>query len=326
MRILVASLGSIGRRHLANIRAAEPQAEILVLRHTRSDEGPPPGADGVVYSLDEAVGWSPEVAFICAPTAMHARVGIALADAGAHLFVEKPIAATTADAAALVEATTRAGRVLLVGYNLRFLPSLRALHRELQSGSIGRPMSMRAEVGQYLPDWRPGADYRNTNTARPELGAGIEFELSHEIDYARWLLGDVESVFGTFARTSDLEIEGDDTAEIVLRFRSGALGSIHMDMTQRVATRSCRVAATEGTLTWDGIAGTVRRFRVHEGWTTIHDGDGDRNEMYVAETQHMFACVRGEQTPVCGGIDGTQVVQIAEATRKSAGSGMRILL
>lgn len=324
MRVILVGLGSIGKRHLGNIRALEPDADIVVLRHSKNGDAVPEGANGVVYSLDDAIAHKPDVAFICGPTAMHADVGSALADAGAHLFVEKPFAADVAGGQMLVKAAQRTRRAVVVGYNLRFLPSLRALRSELSSGSIGRVMTLRAEVGQYLPDWRPGADYRQTNSARAEFGGGVELELSHEIDYVRWLLGEVKSVSATLERLSDLQIEVDDTAELLLCFASGSVASVHMDMAQRTTTRTCRIAGTQGTLTWDGIAGVVRRYLPEGGWQTIHVGDADRNAMYVDEVRHVFACARGEAQPLIDAHDGLRVVEIAQAARRSSNEGRRI--
>jgi predicted dehydrogenase len=326
MRVALVGLGSIGRRHLANLRALEPDAEIVVVRHARNDEGVPEGADGVMFSLDEALAESPDLTLICGPTSTHVQTGLACLRSGAHIFVEKPLGIDAAGAAALVAAASTAKCALLVGYNLRFLPSLRRLRDELHGGSIGRPMTLRAEVGQFLPDWRPGRDYRETNSARADFGGSVELELSHEIDYVRWLLGEAASVDAVLARTSDLEIDVDDTAELLLRFRSGAIASVHMDMAQRSTTRTCRIAGVNGTLTWDGISGEVRRYVPNEGWTVLHAGDGDRNVMYVAEMAHVLACVRGEAEPLIGGIDGLRTVEIARAARRASDEGRRIEL
>ena len=105
--------------------------------------------------------------------------------------------------------------VLMVGYNFRFYPPLQAMRQALVEGCIGRLISLRAEAGQYLPDWRPGSDYRQGASARRELGGGVVLELSHELDYIRWLGGEVESVGALVGKLSDLEIEVEDTAEIV---------------------------------------------------------------------------------------------------------------
>ena len=326
MRVVLVGLGSIGRRHLVNIRALEPNAEIVVARHAKNVDGVPDGADRLVYSLDEAVAFEPDVAFICGPTAMHADAGVALAGAGAHLFIEKPLAGDVFGARAILESCASAKRHLIVGYNLRFLPSLSALRDGVVSGAIGRVMHLRAEVGQYLPEWRPGIDYRLTNSARAEFGGGVELELSHEIDYVRWLLGEIKTVQAVLTRASDLEIEVDDTAEMILQCESGAIASVHLDMAQRSTTRTCKVAGTEGTLTWDGVAGEVRRYLPSEGWTTLHSSIADRNAMYLEEVRHVLACVREEERPIVDGFDGLRIVEIAQAARISSNEGRSVTL
>src|SRR5215469_2725293 len=103
MRIAIVGLGSIGRRHLGNARALEPEAEILVVRHRKTEEAPPAGADRVVFTLDEALAARPDVVMICGPTTTHVDTGIAGLLAGAHVFVEKPLAFDATGARTLVE-------------------------------------------------------------------------------------------------------------------------------------------------------------------------------------------------------------------------------
>ena len=91
--------------------------------------------------------------------------------------------------------TVRArGVICQVGYNLRYLPSLSRFRDLINEGLVGGPLSVRCEIGQYLPNWRPDTDYRTGVTARSDLGGGVLLELSHEIDYLRWIFGEVEWV------------------------------------------------------------------------------------------------------------------------------------
>jgi predicted dehydrogenase len=325
IRAVVAGLGSIGRRHLANLRAIEPDAQITVLRHDRAETAVPADADRVVHTLADAVAQRPDIAFVCGPSSTHVTVGLALAEAGIHLFVEKPLALMAADAARLVDVCAQARRLLIVGYNLRFSTSLRALYDAARSGRIGRIMSGRAEVGQYLPDWRPDVDYRRTNSARREFGGGVVLELSHELDYMRWLLGDVRAVDAVVARLSDLEIDVDDTADILLSFARGSVGNIHLDMTQRNPTRRCQLVGTNGTLSWDGITGETRLFEPGAGWSTlVPAGAQERDAMYLAQTAHVVACLRGEAEPLADGRTGAAVVKLAEAVAAAAREGRRV--
>lgn len=315
-------LGSIGKRHLRNIRAIDPEGYITVW-HTRakkSDGDPDVPADRVVYSFEEAIDPKPDVAFITSPASVHIPVATRLAGEGIDLFIEKPLSSVLAGIDELLQIQKRHNTLIMVGYNLRFHPPLQVLKQCIGDGRIGKILSIRAEVGQYLPEWRPGTDYRTSVSARSELGGGAVLELSHELDYAMWLAGDVASVTAQAGRLSDLEIDVEDTAEMILRFASGAMGSIHLDMVQRPTVRYCKVLGTEGTVTWDGTTDAVMLYSHNTGqWSTLHPGQKtDRNLMYSAELEHFFACVRERKEPLVTGADGKRVLQLALAALQSS--------
>jgi predicted dehydrogenase len=287
VRILVVGLGSIGRRHLDNLRRLEPDADITMM-HQRA------------FTVEAALRAKPDAALICGPASMHVETALPLARAGVHLFIEKPLATSTDDAAELVALCGRARLTLAVGYNLRFVPSLRAFRAAFHGGAVGRLASVRAEVGQYLPDWRPGSDYRRSVSASAELGGGVALELSHEIDYVRWLCGEVEEVFARAGQLSELEIDVEDTLEMLIRFEGGALGSIHLDMTQRKPVRTCRLMGTEGALQWDGIAA------------------GDIAGSYSSELADFLTCVRNGKAPIVTGADALRTLELVLAAKASA--------
>ena len=149
--------------------------------------------------------------------------------------------------------------VTLVGCNLRFHPGLVAVKRLLEQGVAGRIVAIRAEVGQYLPDWHPGEDYRQGYSARLDLGGGIILDAVHEIDYVRWLLGPVRSVACFAGKLSHLEVETEDTAALLFRFSNGTIGEVHLDYVQRAYSRTCHIIGDEGTIRWDYSTGRRSR-------------------------------------------------------------------
>lgn len=320
MRLLIAGLGSIGRRHLATLRELRPGDEIVALRHERTAEPPLPGVERYVFSLDEAVASRPEAAFICGPASSHVAVALAFARNGTHLFVEKPLSHRLDGIDELIATCARGRLTLMVGYNLRFLESLRGVREAAAAGAIGRILSARAEVGQYLPDWRPQSDYRASVSAREELGGGALLELSHEIDYLRWLCGEITEVEAFCARTSELELDVEDTVEMLVRFEGGAIGSLHLDMVQRSPVRGCRLIGSKGTLTWDGMTDAVRLFSAGSNeWKELMPPRApNRGATYRAELAHFFDCVLSGTPPLVGGEDGRRIVQIALAAKTSA--------
>ncbi len=322
MRAVIAGLGSIGQRHLRNLRQIAPEAEIAVWhQHSHPGERPAPEeANRVVYRLDAALDPLPDFAVIANPAPMHIETARQFAERGVDLFVEKPLAASMDGVENLLSLCRERGLICMVAYVFRFYEPLRLAKAMISGRQIGRVLSFNAEVGQYLPDWRPGRDYRETASAKRSLGGGAVLELSHEIDLARWLVGEVETVSASMGKLSDLEIDVEDTAEITLGFESGAIGRVHVDMVQRSPVRGMRIVGTEGTLTWDWHSHRVRVYTEEaEIWRDLHPAaEVDRNGMYITELEHFLDCVTHRSAPVVGGEDGRRVLEIALAAKRSA--------
>jgi predicted dehydrogenase len=208
----------------------------------------------------------------------------------------------------------------MVGYNFRFYQPLQVMRQALMEGQVGRPIAALAEAGQYLPHWRPGSDYRQVVSARRDLGGGVVLELTHELDYVRWLMGEVKAVSAHVDQLSDLEIDAEDIADIILQFRNGAVGNVHVDMIQQPATRTCRIIGTEGALTWDWSSHRVQLFsNAANSWSDLHPAKTiDRNEMYVTELRHFLGCVRENNISIVGADESRRVLEMALAVKQSS--------
>ncbi len=148
-RILIVGLGSIGKRHLRLARELLPAADIRVLRHQPTDDVPE-YANGCFFELAQAVNFAPQLAVIANPAPYHIATAQKLAEAGVHLLIEKPLSANTHGVQQLLETCHKNNIVLCVGYNLRFLPSLQYYRDCLLNNTIGKVLSVRCEIGQYL--------------------------------------------------------------------------------------------------------------------------------------------------------------------------------
>jgi predicted dehydrogenase len=288
------------------------------------------GADGVIHSLDQALAFAPDIAVIANPAPMHMQYALPLARLGTHLLVEKPIASALEGVADLITAARNMGSTLLVGYNLRFLPSLREFRRLIGDGLIGRCYSVRSEVGQYLPTWRPGVDYRKSVSANKELGGGVLLELSHELDYLCWIFGQVTSVYASLSTQSDLQISVEDTADLILNFASlngypSVVGTLHMDFSRQDHIRVCTVVGDKGTLRWNAMTGEVDFFgfgATH--WRNVYHDKPERDATYIAEWAHLIDCIENRHPPLITGEDGLAVLQVVDNARQSALSGNRV--
>lgn len=334
-RVLVAGLGSIGRRHLRLLRAALPDADIRVLRHSGCNEAIE-HATGCFSRLEEACAFAPDLAVIASPAPFHIATATALAETGAHLLVEKPVSDTCAGVAELIALCAARGQVFQVGYNLRFLESLQCFRAEMAAGRIGTVQAVRCEIGQYLPAWRPDADYRTTVSAQKALGGGVLLELSHELDLLRWIFGEVDWLSAWIGRQSALEIDVEDCAMLQIGFAGGPVAQLGMDFVRRDTTRICTALGAEGSLRWDAVAGRVDHFDPEAGrWTEVTQVTPDRDASYRAQIAAFLAAIAegpgqtaqptAQHQIAAKGTDGLAVMRLVEAARRSdARQGLRI--
>jgi predicted dehydrogenase len=328
MKILIAGLGSIGRRHLRNLRALGETDILLYRTHQATLPDEELAGLPVENDLQRALNHRPEAVIVANPTALHLDVAIPAAQAGCSLLMEKPLSHNLERIGELAEALRTSGARALVGFQFRFHPGLRKAAEILASERLGKPVSARARWGEYLPAWHPWEDYRNGYSARADLGGGVVLTLSHPLDYLRWLLGEVEALWAFTGRRGGLGIEVEDTAEIGLRFLSGVLASVHLDYVQRPPRHDLEIVCTGGSLRWDNADGTLRVFEAASGdWEQYTPPEGfERNDLFLEEMRHFLALARGEVEPACTLEDGIQALKLALAALKSASEGRLIEL
>ncbi len=324
-RVLIIGQGSIGKRHLRLARTLLPNADIRVLQRQPAAVVPE-YANGCFSSLEEAISHGPHIAVVASPASLHIAAAMPLVRAGVHLLVEKPLSSSRDGVAELLATVRERKVVLLIGYNLRYLPSLKRFRQLLAENFVGRILSVRCEVGQYLPSWRPDADYRHAVSGRRELGGGVLLEVSHELDYLRWIFGEVEWVTATLSRQSTLDIDVEDSAHLVMGFKRAAdgrqlIGTVNMDFVRHDTTRVCTAIGETGSLRWNGLTGLVEKYEAGAGeWGEVFCHVDERDESYCEEWKHFLSCVDGQETPSIIGEDGLAVLNIVDAAIRSAAS------
>lgn len=326
-RLLIVGLGSIGKRHARIARNISPDAQIVVLRHRDCPGDPPPGVDHCVTTIEAAMEFGPQAAVIANPASHHLEVAVSLARVGVHLLVEKPISHNSRGVAELIDICDASGLILMTGYNLRHLASLRRFRDYLRAGRIGRVISVRAEVGQFLPSWRPGTDYRQSVSARADLGGGVLLELSHDIDYLLWMFGDVEWVNATLHRGGSLEINVDDIAHLMIGFApmgaaAPVIAALSMDFVRHDWTRTCTAIGEAGSIRWDGVEGSVEVFdRDGVSWELLFQESNERDATFIAEWREFVRCIETGDRPTVSGHDGLAALRVVEAAWRSSEGG-----
>lgn len=321
MRFLIAGVGSIGQRHLKNLRLLGHEVLAYDADAARSAEVAAAVGVEVVDSLELGIGRKVDGLIVCTPPASHLSVARSALAAGIHVFVEKPLAPSLDGVAELLAEVAERRVHLLVGANLRFFRSLQRLRDFIHSGRIGRILSVRAQCGFYLPFWNVVTDYRLTYRTRAATGGGILLDAIHEFDYLRWIFGEVDEVFCTTASVGGFEIDVEDLAEVTLRFASGPVAQLHLDYLQRSYRRDCEVIGERGVIVWDYIRRDMAVFAEEpDRWEVYRDPiDANHNEMYVEEMRHFVRCLDGQEPPLIDGYEALSALRLIAAARTSSG-------
>ncbi len=326
MKFLIAGFGSIGRRHFHNLLALD-ERDIIFLRSKKSTLPDDELADYILETeLEAALAHQPDAVIISNPTALHLDVAIPTAEQGCHLFLEKPISHNLDRIDELQAALKRGGGRVFVGFQFRFHPGLEIIRKIVASNnplptthpSIGRPISVRAHWGEYLPNWHPWEDYRKGYSARQDLGGGVVLTLCHPLDYLRWIFGDVTKLWAFTAQSSDLELTVEDTAEIGLRFKNGMTGTVHLDYCQQPASHRLEIIGAEGTIRWDNADGTVKISNGQEWQKYPVPENFERNDLFLSQMKHFVGVVNGIDDPICTLDDGIKALELALAVHESS--------
>lgn len=341
VRLAIVGAGVIGKRHMAAI-AGTPGCELVAI----ADPFPASRA----MAEDNGVRWfadtgdmlgdvRPDGVVVATPTEHHLAPTLTALDAGAHVLVEKPIAATVGEAEAIIAKSAETKRHVLVGHHRRYYPVTHKARELVRGGALGRLVAVSGQwtvkkaVGYFEPDWRKKRD------AGPILT-----NLIHDMDSLRYICGDV---VGIAAETSSgfMGHEKEDVAACVIRFDGGALGTfILSDQTPspwswefatgenpafpRSAQNACRFMGTDAALDFPNLT-----LWTHEGgkidWNhamTARAIDLELGDAFAAQCRHFCAVIRGDEAPRITAADATETLRATLAVFEAAETGRRVNL
>lgn len=344
MKILFVGLGGIGQRHVRNLRVLRGSSiDLIAYRVRRVPDLITPSLDldrtksveeeyniHAFDVLESALAESPDVAFVCNPTSLHIDVAVKCAEAGCDLFVEKPLSNTLEGMQQLIDVVVSTGRIAMVGYQLRFHPSIERLRTILHEGLIGRLLAVRAVVGEFLPYWHRYEDYRTMYAARADLGGGVILSQIHELDYLYSLFGVPKRVFALGGHWSTLQIDVEDVASVMLECTTeGRVLPVHLqaDYLQYPPSRQCEVIGDAGKVVIDLIENETILYINRQTEPQRLKVDGfQRNQLFLDELNHFLGCIETRRQPLVTLYDGLQSLRVALAAKESIASGYAIEL
>ena len=307
--IAFVGMGSIGKRHLKNvcqlIASQGDTCSIDLYRSSMTRELPDDVKELVTnqYLCSQDVQCEYDMVFITNPTSLHLETAVKFRPFTKAFFIEKPVFDTSDVEESTI--TLLDGIPSYVACPLRYNPVLQYVKQHVD---LAKVISVRAMSSSYLPDWRPGQDYRETYSANAELGGGVDIDLIHEWDYLTWIFGMPTECLGIAGRFSNLEINSNDTALYVAK-NDKQTYELHLDYFGRKTQRTLDIFTQDDTIQCDIVGGTVSYLK--EGRTL--DFNSERNAFQMAEIQHFFDIAEGRAVNDSSVRHGVEVLKLTKA-------------
>jgi len=321
-KILIVGLGSIGNKHLEVIRSEQPDSIIKIFSRNPYKKIPNL-ANGLISSIQDISIFQPDIAVISNPSTFHIEICEILIKYKCNLLIEKPLSNSEKSVDKLIKKIEKANLVCHIAYNLKFIKSLQYFKKMINKNLVGDIFYINCKVGQFLPNWRTNVDYKKSVSANKELGGGVLLELSHELDYLAWIFGDANWVSAWIGRTSNLEINVEDTAFLTLSYpkfktSTNILAQISMDFVRRDTKRGCEVIGDIGTLKWDAIDGSVEFFNPKKNtWQILYKDKEPSLYSYVKQWKLFYKCVEDKSYTFNNSYEAFKVLKIITAIRRS---------
>ena len=280
--IAVIGFGSISNRHRMNLRTLFPDALIVGLSSTgREPLESPSNLDITLPNVQALLDRKPYFVIVASPATMHFQHSAPLIEKGVPVLIEKPLTEKGETSEFLYHLVRNSNSLVAVAYCLRYRRALHRVKQVLNNKIIGDVLNVSVDAGQYLPDWRPNVDFKNTVSARKELGGGALLELSHELDYIQFLFGELKPISAIIKSSKHLGLDVDDIVDFVCETTDDTVIAFHLDFLKREAVRRCTVSGTNGEVEWNLLTDVVTLKKAAKIETIYEDSKYDANNMYL---------------------------------------------
>jgi len=283
-------IGSIAKRHIANLKYVcnkrSIELHIDAVRRVNSPEEASLLGLEQIYTDCSQLDKTYDVIFVTNPTELHLQTLESVVDYGKHFFVEKPIVSIQ-QLGEMSAFKVKQDAVYYVACPLRYNAVIQYIKDTIPNEEV---ISVRSISSSYLPDWRPGTDYRDTYSAHKKLGGGVSIDLIHEWDYLTYLFGSPEKVFSFIGKKSALEIDSDDYAVYIAEYGDKVV-ELHLDYFGRETIREIMIFTNNETIIGD-IA--------HNKISFLKSGKNidfceERNHFQRRELEHFLDIISGNK-------------------------------
>ena len=340
MKALFIGLGSIGQRHLRNLIALHPNTKISAVRGKNSKNFVFSKNNKILknsnlvntYNITEFSNLSKalkchfDIIFITNPSSLHFKIAKQAIASGAYIFLEKPAVVNEKDFFELEVLEKSYRGKIFVGYQYRYHPVIKKSLYILQNNLLGNVVSARFKNGEYLPDWHPYEDYRESYAASKNLGGGTLLTQIHDLDYATLLLGIPTELFAVGGKNSSLEVNVEDSVQILMNtiIKNKKIPiSISLNYVEKPPERTFEVIGDKGKILCDLNKNTIYHYshtkkNIESKFSFSHF---KRNDMFLDEMKAFLSFASGNKKAGISLKDSAISLKIVFSSKKSIKSG-----
>lgn len=298
VKVLFIGVGSIAGRHIRNLTAIfQKRGEDICIDVARSGKGKPLDAGIAALIRNEyqvrdgkagdMIPGDYDIAFVTNPTALHFNTMKEYVSKAKHMFIEKPVFDSyNYDIGSL---HLKKDSICYVACPLRYTSVLQYVKANFD---CSKAIAVRSISSSYLPDWRPGTDYRNTYSAHRAMGGGVDIDLIHEWDYLTWLFGLPDKVYLVMGKFSDLQIDSDDSA-LYVAANDQMTFELHLDYYGRKTIRQMQIFMPDATIDVDLLNLRIW-IQVQGEEDRVIELPEDRNVYQIRELEHFLDIIEGK--------------------------------
>lgn len=312
----VVGVGNISLRHRRNLKTLFPSEKVISVSSSgRKLTDIPEYADCIAENCSELLAKKPRFVVVASPASHHCEHSLPFLKAKIPVLIEKPVTLTSQQLKEVKGAINGEVPFCAVAYCLRYMPGLIKLKGVVDSGVLGNIYNVFVEVGQFLPDWRSNTDYRKSVSASKALGGGVLFELSHELDYVQWLFGRLDVEYARSRNSSELDLDVEQIADLVLKSKQGTLVSVHLDFLQKKPVRKCTIVAEHGRLEFDLVANQLNFDTAIGREELLNQPSWDKNQMYLDMLKDFHEAISGQRGILASLDEAGDTIRLIERIR-----------
>ena len=298
-KILIYNFGSIGRKHHKLIKKKWPYIQLGVLTSQKNNLSNILKGTKVFHQINSALNWQPEAAIICSPASFHLNHSLLFAEKKIPILIEKPIGngkESKKDWEILLKLSKET--IIKVGYVLRQHPSLLLLKKELLKNDFGKIIDVDFYCGSWLPNWRENTNYKKSVSSIKNLGGGALLELSHEIDIAHWLFGDLDLKYSYLSKYSSLDIDVEDYGILIACDKNDTLITIRLNFCTNPEKREILIRSEKGEIYCNLIDGKLTK-EISGEKIVIFNEKINFEKIFLTQYEQFFKNIYSENITLC---------------------------